>query len=91
MTGTLLEKPILFIASYSKFNVIIAGPTGTGKTYLACALVQAACRNGFSVRCFQVFRLPQKLTFARADGSSPKFLDRLAITQRLQVVREPMI
>ena len=38
----------------SHLNVIITGPTGAGKTYLACALGQSACRNGVSVRYFQI-------------------------------------
>lgn len=66
-----------------KLNVIITGPTGAGKTYLACALGNAACRNGFSVRYFQLSRLLQKLTMSHADGSYPKFLDSLAKTQLL--------
>jgi len=57
-----------------KHNLIIPGPTGAGKTYLACALGTGACRNGFSVRYFQSSRLLQKLTLAHAEGSYPKFL-----------------
>ena len=64
-----------------KHNLIITGPTGAGKTYLACALGTAACRNSFSVRYFQSSRLLQKLTLAHAEGSYPKFLDVLAKTQ----------
>ena len=61
-----------------KLNVIITGPTGAGKTYLACALGHAACRNSLSVRYHQLSRLLQKLTLAHADGSFPKFLNSLA-------------
>lgn len=74
-------------------NTIITGPTGAGKTYLACALGQAACRNGFSVRYFQISKLLQKLAFARADGSWPKFLETLAKTQLLIIddwLRHPL-
>ena len=63
-----------------KHNLIITGPTGAGKTYLACALGTAACRNSFSVRYFQSSRLLQKLTMAHAEGSYPKLLDVLART-----------
>lgn len=62
----------------SKLNVIITGPTGAGKTYLACALGYAACRNSFSVRYYQMSRLIQKLSLAHADGSWPKLLNSLA-------------
>jgi DNA replication protein DnaC len=66
-----------------KLNVIISGPTGAGKTYLACALGNAACRNGYSVRYYQSSRLLQKLVMSHADGSYPKFLEALAKTQLL--------
>ena len=58
--------------------MIITGPTGAGKTYLACALGHAACRNSFSVRYYQMSRLMQKLNLAHADGSWPKPLNSLA-------------
>ena len=81
------RKQVLYLAEgkwvREKLNMIIAGPTGAGKTYLACALGNAACRNGFSVRYFQLSRLLEKLKLARADGSYPKFLDRMAKCQLL--------
>lgn len=58
--------------------ILICGPTGTGKTFLACALGHAACRQGFSARYYRVPRLLQELEVARADGSYPKLLQRLA-------------
>jgi len=63
--------------------VLITGATGTGKTFLACALAQAACRHGLSVRYFRVGRLLEELALARADGSWPRFLDRLQKTRLL--------
>lgn len=78
---------------HDKLNVIITGPTGAGKTYLACALGDAACRNGFSVRYFQIGRLLQKLTMSHADGSYPKLLDTLAKRQLLIIddwLRNPL-
>ncbi|MEX2374328.1 MAG: ATP-binding protein [Dehalococcoidia bacterium] len=63
--------------------VLITGATGTGKTYLACALAQAACRQGLSARCVWLSRLPEALVMARADGSYPKFMDRLQKTDLL--------
>jgi len=60
---------------------IITGATGTGKTYLACALAQAACRHGLSTRYFRLPRFLDDLTLAKADGSYPNFLNRLLRTQ----------
>ncbi|MBM4049021.1 MAG: AAA family ATPase [Planctomycetes bacterium] len=65
--------------------VLITGATGTGKTFLACALGQAACRHGHSTRYFRLPRLLQELAVARADGSWPKLLDRLQKTELLLI------
>ncbi|MEO5510271.1 MAG: ATP-binding protein, partial [Longimicrobiales bacterium] len=54
--------------------VLVVGPTGVGKTYLACALGQAACRRGFSTRYYRIGRLLAELALARADGSYAKLL-----------------
>jgi DNA replication protein DnaC len=64
-------------------NVIIVGATGTGKTYLACALGNAACGNGFPVQYFQTVKLLRELKAAHVDGSYEKFLNRLAKTRLL--------
>lgn len=64
-------------------NVLISGPTGTGKSYLACALGHAACRLGLSTRFYRFSRLLGDLALARADGSYVKLLDRLAKAQLL--------
>jgi DNA replication protein DnaC len=64
-------------------NVLISGATGTGKSYLACAFGHSACRHGLSTRYFRFSRLLGELALARADGSYPKLLDRLARTQLL--------
>ncbi len=81
------RKQVLYLAEglwiREKLNTIITGPTGAGKTYLACALGNAACRRGFSVRYFPLSRLLEKLKLFRADGSYPKFLDQLAKTHLL--------
>ncbi|MBW1906353.1 MAG: IS21-like element helper ATPase IstB [Deltaproteobacteria bacterium] len=66
-------------------SVLIVGATGTGKSYLACALGHQACRHGLSVRYFRLSRLLGELALARADGSYPKLLQRLARTQLLLV------
>lgn len=59
-------------------SVVITGATGTGKTYLACALGQQACRRGFRVIYRRVPRLFQELALARADGTWAKVLARFA-------------
>lgn len=59
-------------------NVVITGPTGVGKTYLACALAQQACRKGYRALYRRVPRLFDELTLARADGTYPRLLARLA-------------
>jgi DNA replication protein DnaC len=58
-------------------NIIITGPTGVGKTYLACALANRACRMGFQSHYIRLPRLFQELTTARADGSYPKLMKKL--------------
>lgn len=59
-------------------NVLITGPTGVGKSYLASALGQAACREGLRVLYRRVPRLFDELALARAEGSYARLLARLA-------------
>jgi DNA replication protein DnaC len=59
-------------------NVLIYGPTGSGKTFLACALAQAACRQGLSARYYRVSHLLAACTLAQGDGSYPRLLRQLA-------------
>ena len=58
-------------------NVIISGPTGVGKTYVACALAQQACRKGYRALYRRTSRLFDELTLARADGTYARLLGRL--------------
>jgi DNA replication protein DnaC len=58
--------------------VLISGATGTGKTYLACALAQQACRQGHSALYRRAPRLFDELALARADGTYARVLARLA-------------
>ncbi|MCL6479134.1 MAG: IS21-like element helper ATPase IstB [Peptococcaceae bacterium] len=64
-------------------NVIITGPTGIGKTFIACALANAACRMAFTARYYRLPRLLQDMALARADGTYSKVLSRLAKTDLL--------
>lgn len=59
-------------------NVLITGATGVGKTYLACALAQHACRQGYRAIYRRLPRLFEELTLAHADGSYTTLLARLA-------------
>jgi DNA replication protein DnaC len=61
-----------------QLSIVITGATGTGKTYLACAFAQQACRKGFRVLYRRVPRLLEELTLARADGSWARVLARFA-------------
>lgn len=66
-------------------NIIITGATGVGKTYLACALANRACRNGYTSFYTRAPRLFQELAIARADGSYAKLMNKLAKTKVLVI------
>ena len=55
-------------------NLLITGPCGSGKTYIACALAHHACMQGLRVKYYRLSRLLLELTQAKADGSYPKAL-----------------
>lgn len=64
-------------------NVLITGPTGIGKTYLATAVGEYACRSGFTCIFVGIHVLMEKLMMTRADGTYLKYRDRLIKTDLL--------
>ena len=61
-----------------RHNLIVTGPCGIGKSFLACALVERACRRGFTARYVRMPRLLHELVVGRGDGSYTRLLARLA-------------
>lgn len=61
-----------------KRNLLISGPTGVGKTYLACAFAQQACRKDFSAYYAQTHKLLAELLMAKADGRYFSLLNKFA-------------
>jgi len=59
-------------------NVIIIGPTGTGKSFIGCALAHKSCLNGFSAYYSRLPRLLQELSVARGDGRYLKTMSKLS-------------
>lgn len=57
-------------------TIIISGPTGTGKSFLACALGEGACRLGYKVKYYTVSRLLDELKLARIEGHELKFFEK---------------
>ena len=58
-------------------NLIITGATGCGKTYIACALGEAHCRQGKTVFYFRLKTLLEQMYLAQAEGSYRKFITKL--------------
>ena len=78
-----LNKPTLLELSSQQWiahhqNVLLTGPTGVGKSYIACALGNFAARQGHSVLYLRAPRLFETLLQAKADGSHLKTLTKLA-------------
>jgi DNA replication protein DnaC len=65
---------------HERLNLIILGPTGVGKTWIACALAQKAAREGYRVQYLCFPRLFEELHLAHGDGRFPKLMAALAKT-----------
>ena len=63
--------------------IIITGPAGTGKSWLATALGHQACMLGFKVRYYNIFKLFEQIAMARMEGTLTKFFNRIADTDLL--------
>lgn len=60
-----------------KLNIVISGKTGTGKTYLSCAIGNTACRNGYTVKYFRIPELLLEIQVAKNENKYSKFMAQL--------------
>lgn len=60
-----------------KLNIVISGKTGTGKTYLSCAIGNTACRNGYTVKYFRIPELLLEIQAAKNENKYSKFMAQL--------------
>lgn len=77
ITKTLVRDLMTLSFLKSPRNVILVGPTGVGKSYLAQAVGEYACRSGFTCLFTGISVLIEKLSMTRADGTYLKLRDRL--------------
>jgi DNA replication protein DnaC len=81
-SGRSLDRAVIMSLAQNQWvkrrhNILITGPTGAGKSYLACALAQKACRDGHTALYHRVPKLLQDLALARLDGRYPKVMATL--------------
>jgi len=77
---TIDKKTIQTLSSCSfieqKLNIVISGKTGSGKTYLACAFGNGACRQGYSVKYFRIPELLLEIQDAKQENRYTKFMNQ---------------
>jgi DNA replication protein DnaC len=76
-----------------RLNLILVGPTGTGKTFLSCVLADNLCKQGHPVRYLKTAELVSELKLAKADGSFPRLRKRLAAFELIildEWLRDPL-
>ncbi len=83
-----IEKSVLLNLSSCNWirnhqNLLISGPTGVGKTFLACALAQKACRDGFRTLYLRMPQFFYQIALARADGTYPNLMKKFSRTHLL--------
>lgn len=66
-----------------RLNILITGPTGVGKSWLACALAHQGCREGYSALYLRLPKLVSMLHIGRGDGRYPQIIESLAKVQIL--------
>lgn len=75
---TIDKKAIQKLASCSfieqKLNIVISGKTGSGKSYIACAFGNAACRRGYTVKYFRIPELLLEIQDAKSENRYAKFM-----------------
>jgi DNA replication protein DnaC len=84
-TRNLRPETLAFLAQESYLqraeNILITGPTGCGKSFLACALGHQACVLGYRTLYFNLSRLTEQIALARTDGTYVKWLNRISKAQ----------
>lgn len=68
-----------------RHNIIITGPTGAGKTFLACALTNKACREGYRAIYIRAPKFSYQMALAKGDGSYGKTINKLTKAQVLVI------
>jgi DNA replication protein DnaC len=66
-----------------KLNIVISGKTGTGKTYISCALGNSACRHGYTVKYYRIPELLLEIEDAKNENKYSKFMTSLQNTKLL--------